>query len=224
MARQRARRWGVILLMSFALFLAGNLFQPTVVVGQSMAPTLTSGRLIWVDRTYYKLHKPRRGEVVVFALNGDVYVKRIYRCPGESLHFVASHDDWLGPVREQRVDEVKQRYERIRRGLKVKEMRVPEDTVFVLGDNMPCSEDSRALGPIPMSSILGRARLEVDQTKAISYEFVPCTRPALSRHAELKAAADRKARDASKKKGVLRASAHAKRPGVNVAVGFWSGR
>jgi signal peptidase I len=211
-------------MMSLALFGAGSLFQPTIVVGQSMAPTLTSGRLIWVDRTYYKLHKPQRGEVVVFSMNGDVYVKRIYRSPGESLYYVASHDDWLGPVREDRVEEARRRYERVQRGLRIKKMTVPEDSVFVLGDNVLCSEDSRALGPIPMNAIIGRARLEVDRTKAMSYEFVPCSAPALRKHAQLKAAQDKRTRRASSEKPVQRAGTRTKGPELQLAQEFWPHR
>jgi signal peptidase I len=36
---------------------------------------------------------------------------------------------------------------------------IPPDHVFILGDNRPNSRDSRAIGPVPFSTIRGRAWL-----------------------------------------------------------------
>jgi signal peptidase I len=173
MVIQKSRKWLSVGAFAAALFGTGSLYQPTVVIGNSMAPTLESGRLIWVDRTYYRLHRPQRGEVVVFRLDGVTYVKRVYRAPGEILHYLATGADWLGPVQEGQERATGRRY--VRRGarIRMKQMQVPQDSVFVLGDNYLASEDSRQLGPIPISSILGRAHLPVDETATLPYEYAP---------------------------------------------------
>jgi signal peptidase I len=173
MERKSVKRWGVILGISLFLYGFGNLFQPTVVVGQSMAPTLKSGRLIWIDRLYYKTHRPTRGEVVVFRRDDAIYVKRVYRGPGEVMHVVGDHGDVVGPVRASYARRLDDQYGALRSPLQVREMRVPDDCVWVLGDNFNCSEDSRHLGPIPIRDLIGRARVEVDATKASQFEFAP---------------------------------------------------
>lgn len=176
MNNEVVRRWSKIVALACVLYGIGNLYQPTVVVGNSMAPTLDSGKVIWVDRTYYKTHKPQRGEVIIFKLDGDTFVKRVYRAPGETVHFATAGSDWVGPIRETKVEAARARYQNPRSVLRVKSLTVPEDSVFVLGDNYTCSIDSRQLGPIPMSAIIGRAHLEADPTVALPWEVVPRSR------------------------------------------------
>jgi signal peptidase I len=176
MSTNKWKMWTAIGVMATAVYAVGNMFHPTVVMGHSMDPTLHPGGLIWVDHTYYLTHKPQDGEVVIFKEGKDTYVKRIYRGPGEVLHYVDNGGDWLGPVRENRAAELSASYRESRSYLRVREVRVPEDSVFVLGDNYLCSVDSRQLGPIPISSIIGRARVAPDPTLAEHWEFSPHVR------------------------------------------------
>ncbi|MGV3723435.1 MAG: signal peptidase I [Actinomycetota bacterium] len=174
MRRERARYWMVVGSLAAAIYGFGNLYQPTVVVGESMAPTLRDGRVIWIDRTYYRSHSPRCGDVVVFRDEvGETYVKRVYRGPGELVRYIASGGQFLVPVREPFYETLKARYEGGRTSLRLDELRVPDDSVFVLGDNFSASVDSRQLGAIPISSILGRAHLDASPSKALNFEFVP---------------------------------------------------
>ncbi len=46
-------------------------------------------------------------------------------------------------------------------GLPAKSVRVPADEAFVIGDNACDSSDSRRFGPIPDSSVIGRAFVTV---------------------------------------------------------------
>lgn len=154
------------------LFGVASMFQPTMIVGNSMSPTLRNGKMIWIDRAYYRTHKPRRGEVVVFKHLGQVYVKRVYRAAGESLYTVGSTFKSFTPIREGREAEMAARFGRST-GLHIREVAVPDDHVFVLGDNYLQSVDSRELGPISVDSILGRAMVPVDKTTALPNEIVP---------------------------------------------------
>jgi signal peptidase I len=173
MTARRLKKWSLIVGTAAALFTIGSLYQPTVVVGESMAPTLSDGKVIYIDRFYYKNHRPQRGEVVVFVHNGDTYVKRVYRAPGETVYCLMSGGAWVGFVRPEWVNEVRKRYTLPGKSMRLVTMRVPEDQVYVVGDNLNKSEDSREIGSIPISECIGRARVAVDQSVVRPYEFAP---------------------------------------------------
>jgi signal peptidase I len=185
---RKTKRWFAISLVATAIYGVGNLYSPTVVVGESMSPTLRSGRVIWIDRTYYRNHTPERGEVVVFKYGEETYVKRVYRGPGELLCYVAYADECILPIRESRADDARLRYANLGNSLRIVEERVPEGSVWVLGDNFLHSEDSRELGAIPISSIIGRAHLNTDSTKLLPYEFAPRRVPHEQKHADARGA------------------------------------
>jgi phage repressor protein C with HTH and peptisase S24 domain len=60
-----------------------------------MEPTLRSGALSVLDRSYYRSHPLRRDDIVVFRLGGETYIKRVYALPGERLALLR-YDDEIG--------------------------------------------------------------------------------------------------------------------------------
>lgn len=173
MKRRVLHKWMVILGSAAFLYGVGSLFQPTVVVGQSMAPTLDPGKVIYLDRTYYLAHTPSRGEVVVFKRGDETYVKRVYRGPGETYHYLSGGGQLLGLVNDEDAAAMKQRWLHRRTSVTVKMGVVPMDSVYVVGDNAPNSEDSRVFGPVPLDKLIGRAHLDVDEGLSRSAEFSP---------------------------------------------------
>ncbi|MGD9498505.1 MAG: signal peptidase I [Armatimonadota bacterium] len=123
------------------------------VVSSSMEPALQVGDFYIVRLDAYRDgSQPRRGDVVVYAGPDDEpYVKRVVGLGGELLWLVGGRvwlaDGWL---REPYVKELPSPDWPVL-------VRVPEGSVFVLGDNRNLSEDSRDHGPVPLSRLLGRA-------------------------------------------------------------------
>ena len=177
MNRPSGKRLAAILTIGAAAYLVGSMYQPTVVVGDSMAPTLNDGRVIYVDRMYYQSHPPRAGEVVVFDHGDGAYVKRVYRGPGEWIHYVGDRGTIVQLISETQLEEARKRYSGRHSALCVESKQVPKDSVWVLGDNFNRSEDSRNLGPIPIRELIGRARVPVDTTIASQYELRPRSIP-----------------------------------------------
>ena len=151
MSRRRGRRVAVLLLLLAALAAARFLVAaPVRVAGESMAPTLHGGQVVLVDRL--GLDGLDRGDLVVF--HGDEAgrtVKRVVGLPGDRVVIrdaVLYVDD--RPVEEPYVDLPSID------GLYTPTIFVPEDSVFVLGDNRALSIDSRELGPVALDEVEGR--------------------------------------------------------------------
>ncbi|MSQ42914.1 MAG: signal peptidase I [Chloroflexi bacterium] len=124
-----------------------------VVQGASMEPTLANHAYVIVDTLFPATRPFRRGEVIVFRYprNPEVeYVKRVIALPGETVAIAHGAVFVNGaPLAEPYVHEPTRYF--------WGPARVPEDSVFVLGDNRNSSSDSHVWGPLPASLVVGRA-------------------------------------------------------------------
>ncbi len=170
------RELGLSLVLAAALFLGmDNLTARSYIDGPSMQPTLVAGQVLLTSRlgisglsrqVYAATHQeeasatdgwvPPRGSIVTFIHPNDpgrVLVKRVIGLPGEEISidtsgtvhingqvlsepYVANHDQRTMPA-----------------------LKIPADSLFLMGDNRPLSADSRVFGAVPRSNLIGVAVL-----------------------------------------------------------------
>jgi signal peptidase I len=144
------------LLLSALLFFVINAVSSRIRVESiSMQPTLYAGNFVFVNKLAYRLGEPQRGDIIVFRYPPDPdqvpYIKRVIGLPGDTVNisggkvyingqeliepyiFVQTHygDEWL----------------------------VPENQLFVMGDNRNNSSDSRSWGFVPLEHVIGKAEV-----------------------------------------------------------------
>jgi signal peptidase I len=149
---------GVALLV--AILVRTFLLAHFIVEGESMQSTLEPGNRVFVNKMSYRLHDPNRGDVVVLheisgASERDL-IKRVIALPGEEIEMencVIRIDGQL--LQEPYLDPTVVTPGRCGQG--IAPTVVPNDHVYVMGDNRPGSHDSRALGTIPYDDLVGRA-------------------------------------------------------------------
>jgi signal peptidase I len=122
--------------------------------GPSMQPNLYVGYRVMTEKVSYRFHPPERGDIVVVVLPGDepALIKRVLATGGEIVEVRDGHTFVDGQV----IDEP---WVTNFGGMSYAAQEVPEGCVFILGDNRPVSYDSRAIGPVAVEEILGRAWL-----------------------------------------------------------------
>ena len=142
-------RWGMSML-ALGCFLLITPFRVVRVVGNSMWPTLQNGQAVLVDLGYYRLTGLRRGDLVVVHHDAENWVKRLVGLPGDRLAlFYGMSGDIEGVVNLPPGQPSPSRARLIT---------IPPAHLYVLGDNMAVSKDSRLVGPLPLAELLGVVR------------------------------------------------------------------
>lgn len=174
-ARRTVLEWGVVLVgaLALALIVRAFLFQAFYIPSPSMEPTLSSGDRILVNKVSYRLHDVNRGDLVVFhprpesGVDADDLIKRVIALPGETVTTDSGRvliDGGLLIEPYLPVPDGTAGFTTVpwcANQDTTAGCTVPDDHVFVLGDNRGNSRDSRYFGPVPVDSIVGRAFVRV---------------------------------------------------------------
>ncbi|MEA3329067.1 MAG: signal peptidase I [Candidatus Omnitrophota bacterium] len=157
------REWVESLLIAFILAMLIRTFivQAFKIPTSSMKPTLMCGDRILVNRFIYRFKKPERWDVVVFKYPLDrkkPFIKRLVAEQGEKITIANGRVFINGQMIDNPhlPEYYYNRGDYGRQGLKID---VPEDKLFVLGDNSFNSKDSRYWGFVPKKDLVGKAFL-----------------------------------------------------------------
>lgn len=144
----------VLLLRTFVI---GMYYVPS----GSMIPTLELKDHVVVTKFTYQMHKPERGDIIVFKyppneeLGKDEvdYVKRLIGLPGETLE-IRNNTVYIdgAPLTENylNADTAMPDFGPVQ---------IPEGNYFAMGDNRNNSSDSRTWGCVPQEDLIGKAQV-----------------------------------------------------------------
>lgn len=153
-----------ILIIGVAVFAIAWIFlaEPVEVTGESMYPTLLDKEQLIVEKVSMNFGEVERGDIVVFNSPEQpeiLVIKRVIALPGDSVMLSEGNVILNGNTL---IEDYLAAETSTRGKLKLKEgesVKVPDGTIFVLGDNRGNSTDSRDFGPISQDSIVGTAYL-----------------------------------------------------------------
>ncbi len=132
------------------------LVSPIRVNGSSMLPTLKNGNIMLLNKIALKNESIKRFELVVFKNEHKLLIKRVIGLPGERIECLAGviyiNDE---PIKDEYGTGWTSDF---------KTIKLHKNEYFVMGDNRSNSKDSRIIGPVNKSIILGK-------TKTIIFPF-----------------------------------------------------
>ncbi len=147
--------WVISLIAAVAIALALRffVFEFIRVDGSSMEPTLYTNEYVFMEKVTYWFEEPKFGDIVIcyYPHRTETFVKRVIGTGGDTIEikdgtlYINNEPDttYYSGYLEHDLDPVV----------------VPDDSVFVMGDNRNASMDSTnsSIGPLPDSMILGKA-------------------------------------------------------------------
>ncbi len=161
MSRKQAyrtrERWSwvfsILAAVVIALVLRFFVFEFIRVDGESMMPTLLDEEYVFMEKVTYWFSEPQRGDIIIcsYPNHTDTYVKRVVGMSGDRIRVTngvlyindePNYDYFDGVMNND-----------------MAEVTVPENHVFVMGDNRNASMDSTSpsIGPLPDSMVQGKA-------------------------------------------------------------------
>ncbi len=149
--------WSILMLVPLLMLMTIFLLvvfvgRPYIVHGLSMYPTLHDGDRVFVV-PYRGNTTPDRGDVVVLkdvAGTNEMLIKRVVALAGDKIAVkngqLLVNDKYS---HKNTIHNLPENFSTL----------VPDNTIFVMGDNEGHSYDSRSFGPVPASKVVGKAMI-----------------------------------------------------------------
>lgn len=157
-------RVGIITLCIIACF--ALFFEVKTVNGVSMYPAIRDGERILIFKFAYGLKLPfvesyilrwtvpKKGDTVIFRIDGRTVIKRVYAVAGEKIPYMDDAGKKYLTVSSEQIALTSEEFRTLcGNGSKAE---VPANMFLALGDNFAFSEDSRHYGFVSYESVLGK--------------------------------------------------------------------
>lgn len=171
--------YSLVIALALAIVINAFVFQPTRVVGSSMEPNLHNNDYVFVSKLSHTfVGTPDYNDIVIIdsrvfrersvkddladpvstylsvaklaEVDNHIWIKRVIGKPGDTIEIKDGQLYRNGTLIEESY---------IREPMHVaapKKVTIPSGQVYVLGDNRNNSSDSRYIGPVPISHVLGK--------------------------------------------------------------------
>ena len=147
-----------VIVIVVALLIKLFVFSPIKVNGTSMFPTLEDGDIMILNEIGYHINGLNRFDIAVATVDGERLIKRVIGLPGETVEY---KDNTLYINGEEVAENFIHGETKDFTLSQINCEKIPEDYYFLVGDNRGNSKDSRIVGLIHKSKIMGKTKVIV---------------------------------------------------------------
>ena len=155
----------VAIVVAVTFLLRMFVFVPYEIPSGSMEDTIIPGDMVFSEKISYYMREPEQGDIVTFIDPEDpnrTLIKRVIAKEGQVVDLRDGYVYIDGVRQDEPYTGGKESWPLAKTapGVEVAfPYEVPEDCIWVMGDNRTSSQDSRYFGAVPISSVSGRAAL-----------------------------------------------------------------
>ena len=155
----------VAIVVGITFLLRLFVFVPYEIPSGSMKETIIPGDMVFSEKISYYMHEPVQGDIVTFIDPDDpnrTLIKRVIATEGQVVDLQNGSVYVDGVKLDEPYTLGKESWPIVPTapGVEVDfPYVVPEDCLWLMGDNRTSSQDSRYFGAVPVSSVTGRAAL-----------------------------------------------------------------
>jgi signal peptidase I len=159
----------IVIAVLIALFIRAFIVQAFKIPSSSMEPTLLVGdhllvnkfiygvRIPYTNIKFFQYKKPQRGDIIVFIFPKDRskdFIKRVIGTEGEKVAII--HNKIY--INDKMIDDPWGYFVKPMPSIEdFNPVKVPKDSLFVMGDNRDNSQDSRFWGFVNINEVKGKA-------------------------------------------------------------------
>ena len=138
-------------------------YMKIIVDGTAMEPTYKNKQILFADKSAYEKESPKRGDIIIFYTDyregkESIFIKRVIGLGGETLEI--KDGKVFIDKKELKEDYLKAKESTAAMG--ESKWKIPNGSVFVMGDNRENSLDSRMIGTVEFTSIIGKILEDIE--------------------------------------------------------------
>ena len=153
----------IVAIVIVSFLLRTFVFQSYEIPSSSMEETIMTGDLVFSEKVSYYFGDPEPGDIVTFEdpqIPSRTLIKRVIATGGQTIDFRDGNVYIDGERQFEPYTDGKPTYPLQSADSSISyPYTVPEGELWVMGDNRTNSQDSRYFGPVPISSVTGKATL-----------------------------------------------------------------
>ena len=153
----------VAIVVAVTFLLRMFVFVPYEIPSGSMEDTIIPGDMVFSEKISYYMREPEQGDIVTFIDPEDpkrTLIKRVIALEGQVVDLQNGIVYVDGVPLDEPYTDGKESWPLVKTAPGVDityPYTVPEDHIWVMGDNRTSSQDSRYFGAVPIDSVTGRA-------------------------------------------------------------------